>query len=123
MDVWTVIRFLHLLAMAFFVGGQLVLAAAIAPVLRGSETMRPIARRFGIGSAVALGVIIATGAAMASKFDRWDDGELMAKLGLLVLVFVLLGAHVVIPRRGALAGAIALVSLVIAYLGVQLAHG
>lgn len=123
MDAWTVIRFLHLVAMAFFVGGQLVLAAAIAPTLRGRDEMKAIARRFGIGSAVALVVIIATGAALASHLDRWDDGVLQAKLGLLVLVFALLAGHVVIPRRGLLSGAIALVSLVIVLLGVQLAHG
>jgi uncharacterized membrane protein len=123
MDAWTLIRYLHLLAMAFFVGGQLVLAVAIAPTLRGSDAMKPIARKFGIGSAVALAIIIATGAAMASHLDRWDDGVLQAKLGLLVVVFLLLAGHVVIPRRGALSAAIAVTSLVIAYLGVQLAHG
>ena len=56
MQTWTLIRFLHLVAMAFFVGGQLVLVAAIAPVMRkqGAEgTMRALGRRFGIASAVA----------------------------------------------------------------------
>jgi hypothetical protein len=31
---WTIIRFLHLAAVAFFVGGQLMLVAAIAPAVR-----------------------------------------------------------------------------------------
>ena len=35
--------------------------------------MRAVARRFGIGSAVALVVLIATGAAMAVALARWDD--------------------------------------------------
>ena len=44
----TVVRYLHLLAMAFFVGGQLMMVAAIAPVVRDDpERMRALARRFG----------------------------------------------------------------------------
>ena len=126
MELWSVIRFFHLIGMAFFVGGQLVLAFAVVPAVRrlgADEALKPVARRFGIGSFVALAVIIGTGAAMASHFHRWSDGTLQLKLGLLVLVFVLLAGHVVIPRRGALASAIGLVSIVIALLGVKLAHG
>jgi putative copper export protein len=119
----TVVRFLHLLAVAFFVGGQLVLVAAITPVLRGTEQMRPIARRFGMGTGVALAVIIATGAVMASHYHRWGDGTLHAKLALLVLVFILTGLHVVSERRRAISLALVTVSVVIVYLGVTLAHG
>ena len=71
MNTWTLIRFLHLTGVVFFVGGQLALVVAVAPVLRaaGEETaMRSVARRFGIGSLVALAVVIATGIAMASHF-------------------------------------------------------
>ena len=45
-------------------------------------------------------MIIATGVAMASEFERWSDPDLQAKLALLVLVFVLAGLHVVTPTRG-----------------------
>jgi uncharacterized membrane protein len=31
---WTLIRFLHLLAMAFFVGGQLMLVVTVFPAVR-----------------------------------------------------------------------------------------
>jgi putative copper export protein len=120
---WTVVRFLHLLAIAFFVGGQLVLVAAITPVLQGRDEMREIARRFGIGSAAALVVIIATGIAMASHFDRWGDSTLHAKLGLLVLIFVLTGLHVVSNARRAISLSLVAVSVVIVYLGVRLSHG
>jgi hypothetical protein len=54
--------------------------------------MRNAARRFGIGSAVALLVIIATGAAMASHFHLWGDTTLHWKIGLLVVVFILTGS-------------------------------
>lgn len=54
----------HLLAMAFFVGGQLVFGIAVVPVLRGDpgrERMRAIGRRFGYGSLTALGLLIGAG--------------------------------------------------------------
>jgi putative copper export protein len=123
MTTWTVIRFLHLLGIAFFVGGQLVLVAAITPVLHGRDEMRAVAKRFGIGSAVALAVIVVTGIALASHYDLWDDGTLQAKLALLVLIFALTGLHVVSNARRAISLSLVVVSLVIVYLGVQLAHG
>lgn len=123
MAAWTVIRFLHLLGIAFFVGGQLVLVVAITPVLRGRDEMRAAARRFGIGSGVALAVIIATGAALASHFDRWSDPTLHAKLALLAAVFVLTGLHARGQHIRALSLSLVAVSVVIFYLGVHLAHG
>ena len=60
----TLVRYLHLLAMAFFVGGQLFLVAAVVPTLRGDddrERLRAIARRFGWGTLAAIAVLIATG--------------------------------------------------------------
>src|SRR5215208_4965383 len=52
-DLWLAVRWLHLLAMAFFVGGQLVLAVAVVPVERHApdrERLRAVARRFGYGA-------------------------------------------------------------------------
>jgi uncharacterized membrane protein len=120
-----VTRWLHLLGMAFFVGGQLVLAAAIVPVLRrrDDDAMRAIARRFGWGSLVALVVLAATGAAMADEFHRWGESTLHIKLGLIVLAAALIGLHARLPRLHALEGAVFLLSLVIVWLGVKLAHG
>lgn len=125
MTTWTFIRFLHLLAIAFFVGGQLMLAAVVTPALRGQDRalMRNAAKRFGIGSGVALLVIIATGAAMASHFHQWSNGTLHAKIGLLVAVFVLTALHTRTPYTRALAIATLVISVVIVYLGVKLAHG
>jgi uncharacterized membrane protein len=125
--MWEAVRWLHLLAMAFFVGGQLLLAAAVVPAFRGTEgrdrePLRAIARRFGQGTLVALAVLIATGAAMASHFGDWDSSTLHVKLGLVVLVGVLVGAHLRRPTNHALDGAIFLVSLAIVWLGVAIAH-
>jgi putative copper export protein len=124
MDEWTLIRFFHLLGIAFFVGGQLVLAVVVVPALRGQdrELMRAAARRFGIGSAVALVVIVATGAAMAWHFHRWGDSTLQLKLVLLGLVIVLTALHAVTPYTRALSAAVLVASIVLVWLGVELAH-
>jgi len=118
-----VVRYLHLLAMALFVGGQLVLAACVVPALREDRpALRAVARRFGWATLVALGVLVLTGAWMASSYHLWDDGTLHLKLGLVVLVGVLILWHL---RAGAarwLQGAIFVVSLAIVWLGLALAH-
>ena len=98
MDEWTVIRFLHVVAMAFFVGGQLVLAIAVVPALRGRDedtAMRAVARRFGIASAGAL----------------------------VVLIGVLLALHVVTPYTRAVSMAVLATSILIVWLGIRLTHG
>jgi uncharacterized membrane protein len=120
------VRWLHLLAMAFFVGGQLFLAAAVVPVERRApdrERLRAIARRFGHGTLVAIGVLVATGAAMASHYEKWGDSTLQVKLALVLVVAVLTVWHMRRPSMHALEGAIFLVSLAIVWLGVSLAHG
>jgi uncharacterized membrane protein len=122
----TFVRWLHLLAMAFFVGGQLFLVVAVVPAFRESGDRRGlqlIARRFGYGSLVAIGVLIATGAIMASHYDQWSDTKLMIKLGLVVLVGALIGWHMRRPGDHAIEGAIFVASLAIVWLGVALAHG
>jgi uncharacterized membrane protein len=122
---WTAVRYLHLLAMAFFVGGQLMLVVAVVPAMRGRRddaAMLGIVRRFGGASGVALAVLVATGVAMASHLERWHDHTLQLKLALIVLVLVLLGLHTVAPRSRALSLTVLLVSLVIVWLGVALAH-
>ena len=122
MTGWTVARWLHELAMAFFVGGQLMLAAVVVPAARGTEAMRVAARRFGTGTLVALGVLLATGIPMASHYDDWDEGRLQVKLGLVVLVGVLIAVHLRRPRNHVIDAATFLASLAVVYLGVALAH-
>ena len=118
----TTIRWLHLLAMAFFVGGQLMLAAVVVPAARGTEQLRAIARGFGSGTLVALAVLIATGTALASHYDDWGDSTLHVKLALVVLAGILVLVHIRRPAWRVLDGVIFVVSLAIVWLGVALAH-
>jgi uncharacterized membrane protein len=121
---WTLIRWLHLLSMAFFVGGQLMLAAVVVPAVRATnrDAIRAVARRFGVGSIVAILVLVVTGSLMASHYHRWGDGDLHVKLGLVVLVGLLIGRHTRKPELHALEGVIFLASLAIVWLGIAIAH-
>jgi uncharacterized membrane protein len=123
----TLVRYLHLLAMAFFVGGQLFLAAAVVPSLRSDddrdrERIRAIARRFGWGTLAAITVLIATGIPLASHFQEWENGTLHVKLALVAVVAGLVVWHMRRPQVHALEGAIFVGSLAIVWLGVSLAH-
>lgn len=125
-ETWTLVRFLHILAIVFFVGGQLLLVAAVAPAIRrygDDRAMRAIARRFGIGSIGALAVAVTTGVLMASHFALWESQVLRAKLLVLVLVGVLTGLHIVTPRSRTLSYAVAIGSLAVLWLGVKLTYG
>lgn len=124
-SLWLGVHYLHLLAMAFFVGGQLVVVVAVLPVERRTADrtrLRAIARRFGIGSLVALLVLAATGAAMAIHWDYWDSGALQIKLALVALVVCLTTLHLVWPRVHALSAVILATSLLIVWFGLNLAH-
>jgi uncharacterized membrane protein len=121
---WDILLWVHLIAMAFFVGGQLVLAAAIVPVLKGvngGEQMRAVARRFGWGTLIAIVVLLLTGAGIASHEHLWKSPELHTKLTLVVVVAGLIILHMRKPQWRALDGLIFIVSLAIVWLGVGLA--
>jgi len=125
-DGWRFVLYLHLLAMAFFVGGQLVFGLAVVPLLRGDEDrerLRAVARRFGYGSLGALVVLVLTGWAMASHFQLWGSSTLHWKLALVALVIALALAHLRWAKLHALQGAILFASLVIVWLGIRLATG
>ena len=124
MSFWNGVRWLHLIAMAFFVGGQLMLAAVVVPVVRGvggGEPLRRAARRFGFGTLAAILVLLATGAAMASHFHQWGNTNLQVKLGLVALVAVLIHLHMRRPTWHVLDAAIFLTSLAIVWLGIVVA--
>jgi uncharacterized membrane protein len=121
--IWQAVLYLHLVAIAFFFGGQLVLGLVIVPVERANPDrarMRAMARRFGYGSLVALGVLIATGIALAAHLDLWDSGTLQLKLVLVAAVIALTLAHLRLPRAHALQAAILLLTAVVVWLGLEL---
>jgi uncharacterized membrane protein len=143
-SLWNFVLWLHLLAMAFFVGGQLMLATIVVPVVRGvepddsragqsgeaggraagereGEPMRRAARRFGFGSLGAFVVLIGTGSAMATHYHKWHSMTLQVKLGLFVLVALLIHLHMRRPSWHVLDAAIFLVSLTIVWLGIVVA--
>jgi len=125
MDLWLAIRWLHVLAMAFFVGGQMLLAFVVVPVLRGAPDRAPLraaARRFGYGTLIAITVLLITGSAMAAHYRLWSDSTLQIKLGLVAVVAGLVVWHIRRPTMHALEGAVFLVSLAIVWLGLSLAH-
>ena len=124
MDLWELIRFLHIIGLAAFVGGQVVLVAAVAPVLRSEpdDVMLRIARRFGIVTGGAVLVLVATGIAMASHFSLWGNEVLQAKLAVVVLVGVLVALHIASPRSRALSLALVAASVLVVWLGVDLSH-
>jgi uncharacterized membrane protein len=124
MTLWNGVLWLHLVAMAFFVGGQLMLATIVVPTLRGFADRGPIrlaARRFGLGTLIAVAVLAATGAALATHYHRWATTSLQVKLGLVVLVAALIAAHMRRPDLRMLDGAIFVVSLAIVWLGIVVA--
>ena len=123
MEIWDVMRWLHLVAMALFLGGQLMLAAVVAPVMRGDTRMRLIARNFGMATVGAIGLAVLTGMSMASQYGSWDEPALHAKLGLLVVVGVIIFAHTRRPGSRALNIALLATTLAITAFGVALAHG
>ena len=106
LDGWDVVLWIHLLAMAFFIGGQLFLGIAVVPVFRAQggsdgpahEWMVPIARRFGWASLVALAVALVTGAAMASNQNLGQESALNIKMTLVVIAIVLVCLHVFVTK-------------------------
>lgn len=65
---------------------------------------------------------MATGVALASHLASWQADVLQIKLMLVVLVGVLLGFHAITPNSRAISIAVLTTSLLIVWLGVELAH-
>jgi uncharacterized membrane protein len=126
MQTWTFVRFLHIAGIAFFVGGQLVLATVVLPVLLGrgdEQAIRSVARRLGLGSAAALALVFGSGIALASHFQLWSSNVLQGKLVLLGLVVALMVLQLLTPGSRALAYAAGAGALLVVWLGVKLTYG
>jgi uncharacterized membrane protein len=101
---WTLVRFVHLLSAAIWVGGQAALFVAV-PVIRsgaGSDAGRmlgTIGRRFGALAGPALLLLLVTGMAQASHLHLWDAREVREKLAILIIVLVLTAIHGVLGAR------------------------
>lgn len=125
-DLWQAVLYLHVLAMAFFVGGLLAFGLAVVPVLRldpDRERLRAVARRFGVGSGIALGILLITGWAMASHYHLFSDSTLQWKLALVGLLIALTFLHLRWGNAHWLQGLILLTTLVIVWLGLEVAGG
>ena len=130
LDGWDVVLWIHLLAMATFVGGQLFLGLAVVPVFRAQggsdgparDWLVPIARRFGWASLGALALLLLTGSSLASHLDLWSDTAMQIKLGLVGLALVLTALHVFAAHGAnhALQGLILLDSLAIVLVATTL---
>jgi uncharacterized membrane protein len=120
---WNGVLWVHLIAMAFFVGGQLMLATVVVPLLRGledRELLRAAARRFGVGTAIAFGLLVLSGAALATHEHLWRDSTLHLKIGLVALVAVLIALHMRWSEQHVLEGAIFVVSVAIVWVATDL---
>lgn len=122
MTFWEVLIAIHLLAMAFFVGGQLMLAIVLVPLLKGKPELKAAAKRFGQTSIVALVLIILSGVYLASHYHQWGSHTLWAKLALLVILFGLMAYHVKEGSKRWIDPVLGVISLVIVILGVALAN-
>ncbi|MCK2213812.1 hypothetical protein MF672_008420 [Actinomadura sp. ATCC 31491] len=130
MTWWSVVRFLHVLSAALWVGGQLAVSLVVLPAARRlldgerrAAVLSAVGRRFGLVTAAAfLPVQLATGVALAArKGVTWQSlaepgyGRILAaKLGLFAAVMLAAGLHgwASGAGRARLARALAIASLV-----------
>jgi putative copper export protein len=123
---WTLLVFLHVVAMAFFLGGQIMLAFTVVPVMRAEpaqpERIKQIAQRFGVGSLIALGVLLLTGMSLASHFQLWDYEPFQVKMALVIATIVSVLLHMLRGNSHVLMGITFLLTLATVYAGVNLTH-
>lgn len=125
------IRWLHVLAAAVWVGGMITVAALV-PVLRRAGVERSViqaaARRFGAAAWVAISISAVTGVVQLSRLQVEVRGNtvLMAKLALVGLSVGLTFVHQELARdvspavRGIMEGTLLLLGLGILYAAVSL---
>ncbi len=121
------IFYIHLLSATVWVGGLVVLGGLVPAVRKTTDdrsVIQAIAKRFGVMSWTALGLLVLTGTLMV--FDRVWTGTLITKIGLVMLSAVLAVWHTMAAReqspavRGAIQGVILILALVILWLATTL---
>jgi len=106
---WAVVRFLHVVSAALWVGGQLTVSLVLLPLARSmleadrrAALLKAVGRRFGMFTGafflpvqIGTGVAIAwhKGVTLASLAEPGYGRLLAAKLGLFVLVMIAAGLH------------------------------
>lgn len=124
------LKWAHLLGAAVWTGGLITLAASI-PVLRRAgadrSMLQAVARRFGVLSWSALGILVATGIWQVEEIQlSWTYDRLVLKIALVGVAAVLALVHQVTARRmspagrGAIEGMILAVSVAIFAAAVRL---
>ncbi len=139
--IWSLVLFVHILAATFWVGGQLMLAAVVMPLLRRSarpELVREMAGLAGKRFATLTNVGLLPVLAITGVLLAWHDGVrfgnlnstpfgrvLVVKVVLVAVVFALAGLHGAmarrLSRRGVRGLAIATLLLSVAILGLAAA--
>jgi putative copper export protein len=129
-DVDSLRLFLHVLAAAIWVGGQITLGGLV-PVLRraGADLPRLAARQFGRVAWTAYAVLLATGAWNMAAYDGKDRHGYDVTIGLKLGFVVLSGVAAYVHQRGrsrvalAVGGAAAMLfALGALFLGIVLAQ-
>lgn len=126
---WKVLIFLHLTAMAYFFGGQIMMAANVVPIMlkQGDrESIRQVARQFGYGTLVAFAVLVVTGVLML--FDMSDAARSFmtgstvfnVKMTFVVATVVALVFHMIKGESRALMGITFILTLATVYAGIDL---
>jgi putative copper export protein len=114
--IWTLIRFVHVLGAALWVGGQLALSLVVLPIARRRlseadqpRVLTPIGRRFGLLTLVVMlplqvatgvGLAVHHGVTWASLAEPGYGRVLAAKLGLVIIAMGAAGLHGVLTARG-----------------------
>ena len=139
LDLWSLVRFLHVVGAVVWLGGQLTVSALVMPVARNrlpeearAGLMRDLGMRFGIATmAVLIPIQLATGVALArhkgvtmASLTQPGYGRMLAgKLVAFALVMLAAGLHgwaISVGRRN-LARSLAVSSLAGSFVVVLLA--
>ncbi len=121
------IFYIHLLSATVWVGGLVVLGGLVPAVRKTTDdrsVIQAIAKRFGVMSWTALGLLVLTGTLMV--FDRVWTGTLITNIVLVMLSALLAVWHTMAAReqspavRGAIQGVILILALVILWLATTL---